>query len=187
MSEYDFKYVKPGQKRIPGEMENTIWKLSYNSDGARKEIAALKARLAACKTLVNIAHKNEFMLLTKEDSYQICYTLFYRGFDPSCENRTHEYLYMNGVCLMIWYDKEKGTRGAREIATEFTFTQVAGCPQVVATLIKRGDLKSMSRQEAEAWLDKMKQSYRRRNGVEPYNRKVAGIYLPKANKGKDNG
>lgn len=186
MSEYDFKYVKRGQKRIPGEMENTIGKLSCNIDGARKEIAALKARLAACKTLVNLAHKNEFMLLTKEDSYQICYTLFYRGFDPSCENRTHEYLYMNGVCLMIWYDKDKGTRGAREIATQFTFTQVAGCPQVVADLIKRGDLKSMSRKEAEAWLDKMKQSYRRRNGVEPYNREVAGIYLPKDNKGKDN-
>ena len=182
MSEYEFKYAKRGQKRIPGEMEKTIENLSRKIEGARKEISAIRARLAACNKLVKLAHKNEFMLLREEDEYQFCYTLFYRGFDPSCENRTEEYIYMNGVCLSIWYDKEKGSRGAREITTEFTFTQVAGYPQKVATLIKRGDLKSMSRQEAEAWLDKMKQSYRRRNGVEPYNREVAGIYLPKPTK-----
>lgn len=184
MSEYDFKYVKRGHKRIPGEMENTIRNLSYNIEGAQKEIATIKARLAACNKLVKLAHKNEFMLFTEEDKYQICYTLFYRGFDPSCENRTTEYIYMNGVCLTIWYDKEHGTRGAREISTEFTFTQVAGCPQMVATLIKRGDLKSMTRAEAKSWLDNMKRSYRRRNGVEPYNMKVAGIYLPDKTKDK---
>lgn len=187
MSDYNFKYVKRGQKRIPGEMEKTIGNLSRKIEDSRKEISAIKARLAACNKLVNLAHKNEFMLFTREDSYQIYYTMFYRGFDPSCEDSTDEYIYMNGICLSIWYDKEHGSRGAREITTEFTFTQVAGYPQKVATLIKRGDLKSMSRQEAESWLEKMKQSYRRRNGVEPYNREVAGIYLPKANKGKDNG
>lgn len=182
MSEYEFKYVKRGQKRIPGEMEKTIGNLSYKIECAQKEIAAIKARLAACNKLVNLANKNEFMLFTEDDKYQTCYTLFYRGFDPSCENSTHEYIYMDGVCLMIWYDKDKGTRGAREISTEFTFTQVAGCPQIVADLIKRGNLKSMTRDEAESWLNKMKQSYRRRNGVEPYNREVAGIYLPKETK-----
>lgn len=185
MSDYNFKYVKRGQKRTPGEMETTIRNLSYKIECDQKEIAAIKARLAACNKLVNLAHKNEFMLFTEDDKYQTCYTLFYRGFDPSCENSTHEYIYMDGVCLMIWYDKDKGTRGAREITTEFTFTQVAGYPQMVSTLIKRGDLKSMTRDEAESWLDKMKQSYRRRNGVEPYNKNVAAIYLPKKTKEKE--